>query len=57
MLGAEVSYDRTEMAILDPRTGERIPLVHDALRQRDKERKAHETALARIAELEARLKR
>ncbi|MCY3837133.1 MAG: Uma2 family endonuclease [Gammaproteobacteria bacterium] len=63
VLDAEISYDRTEMAILDPRSGERIPLVHDALRQRDdilrqrsEERKAHEAALARIAELEARLK-
>ena len=64
VLDAEISYDRTEMAILDARTGERIPLVHDALRQRDdalrqrlEERKAHEAALVRIAELEARLKR
>ena len=71
VLDAEISYERTEMAILDPRTGERIPLVHDALRQRDdavreredalrqrlEERKAHEAALVRIAELEARLKR
>ncbi|MCY3840303.1 MAG: Uma2 family endonuclease [Gammaproteobacteria bacterium] len=71
VLEAGISYDRTEMAILDPRTGERIPLVHDALRQRDdavreredalrqrlEERKAHEAALVRIAELESRLKR
>ena len=72
------SVDRTEMAVRDVRTGERIPLVHDALRQREdalrqreealrqrddalrrrsEERKAHEAALARIAELEARLNR
>lgn len=84
VIDAEISYDRTEMAICDVRTGERIPLVHDALRgrddairqrddalreregvlrerddairQRDEERKAHEAALARVAELEARLK-
>ena len=78
VLNAEISYDRTEMAVRDVRTGERIPLVHNALRQRDdalrqreealrqrddalrrrsEERKAHEAALARIAELEARLNR
>ena len=78
VLNAEISYDRTEMAVRDVRTGERIPLVHDALRQREdalrqredalrqrddalrrrsEERKAHEAALARIAELEARLNR
>ena len=56
VLDTELAYDRTEMAILDPRTGERIPGIHDALRQRDEGRKAHEAALARIAELEARLK-
>ena len=84
VLNAELSYDRTEMTIRDARTGERIPLVHDALherddarherddarherddarrerddarRQRDEERRAREAALARIAELEARLK-
>ena len=84
VLDAEISYDRTEMAIVDPRTGERIPVIHDSLRRRDdalrqrddalrqrddalrqrddalrrrsEERKAHEATLARIAELEARLK-
>ena len=77
MLDAENFYDRTDMAILDPRTGERVPLIHDALRRRDdalreregalrdrddalrqrsEERKAHEAALARVAELGARLK-
>ena len=71
MLNAEISYDRTEMAVRDVRSGERIPMIHDALRQRDdalrqrddalrrrsEEGKAHEAALARIAELEARLNR
>lgn len=71
VLDADVSYDRAEMDIRSVRTGERLPLVHDALRQRDDalrqrddalrqrddERAAHETALARIAELEARLGR
>ena len=63
VLDTEISYDGTEMAILDPRTGDRIPGIHDALRQRDdalrqrdEGRKAHEAALARIADLEARLK-
>lgn len=64
VLTAEISYDRAEMDIYNLRTGERIPLAHDALRQRDDAlrqrddaRAAHETALARIAELEARLGR
>ena len=56
VLNAEISYDRTEMAIRDGRTGERIPLVRDALRERDQWRAAHEAALSRIAELEARLR-
>ena len=77
VLNAEISYDRTEVAVHDMRTGERIPLIHDSLRQRNEalrerddalrqrddamrqrteERKAHEAALARVAELEARLK-
>ncbi len=71
VLNAEISYDRTEMAVRDVRSGERIPMIHDALRQRDdalrqrddalrrrsEEGKAHEAALARVAELEARLNR
>lgn len=57
VLDAEISYDRTEMVIRDARTGERIPPIHEALRQRSEERKAHEAALTRIAELEGRLKR
>ena len=70
VLNAELSYDRAEMTIRDAQTGERIPLIHDAvrerndarrerdgaLRQRDEERTAHAAALERIAELEARLK-
>lgn len=63
VLYAEISYDRAEMVIRDARTGDRIPPIHDALRQRDdalrqrsEERKAYEAALARIAELEDRLK-
>ena len=35
VLNADLSYDRTEMTNRDARTGERIPLVHDALRGRD----------------------
>ena len=49
VLDAEIAYDRTEMVIRDARNGEPIPPIHDALRQRD-------AALARVAELEARLK-
>ena len=70
VLDAKISYDRKDMSMCNARTGEHVPLVHDALRgrddalrqrndamrQRDEERKAHEAALARIAELEARLK-
>ena len=71
MLGAEISYDRIEFELRDARTGEPVPLAHDAvrqrnhalrerdlaLRQREEEREAHEAALERIAELEARLSR
>ncbi|MDE0192572.1 MAG: Uma2 family endonuclease [Gammaproteobacteria bacterium] len=63
VLEAEISYDRIEMVMRNARTGDRIPPIHealrqraDALRQRSEERNAHEAALARIAELEARLK-
>ena len=92
VLNAEISYDRTEFGLRDARTGEQIPLVHDAVRQRndaarerddalrqrddaaserddalrqrddalrerDEERNAHEAALERVAQLEARLRR
>lgn len=63
VLDAEISYDRTEMTMRDARTGEPIPPLHVILRQRDaalrqrsEARKTHEATLARIAELEARLK-
>ncbi|MCY4013466.1 MAG: hypothetical protein OXG82_12200 [Gammaproteobacteria bacterium] len=64
VLNAELSYDRVEMSIRNLATRERIPPLYEvllmrdeALRQRDEERKARQEALARIAELEARLKR
>ena len=70
VLNAEIAYDRAEMVIHDLRTGQRIPPPHEALRERnealrqrdeaarerDEERKANDAAMARIAELEARLK-
>ena len=45
VLDAEVSYDRAEMAIRDVRTGERIPLIRDALRQRDDALRQRDDAL------------
>lgn len=45
VLDAEISYDRAEMTIHDARTGERIPVVHDALSQRDDARRQRDGAL------------
>lgn len=50
VLNAELSYDRVAMSIRNMATGERVPPLHEALQMRDE-------AIARIAELEARLKR
>ena len=50
VLNAEISYDRTEIAVRDVRTGERVPLVHDAVRQRDDALRKREGALRERAD-------
>lgn len=50
VLNAELSYDRVQMSIRNMATGEHVPPLHEALQMRDE-------ALARIAELEARVRR
>ena len=66
-MNAEFTYDREEMRIVDLRTGQHIPPLHELLQQVDKARQARDDVWsdwdseckayeARIAELEAKLR-
>lgn len=56
MLGTD-DTDRVAMNIRNMATGERIPPLHAVLQMRDEALRQRDEAIARIAELEARLKR
>lgn len=57
VLNAELSYDRVEARLVDLRTGKHVPPTPALIDRCEELQEANAVAMARIAELEARLKR